>query len=62
MKYTLISLLFLASLANAGVAKFTTKHVVVPAAKSSYRASKAVVKATGKAAVVTGKTTKKVLY
>lgn len=54
----LIAVLLLAGVAQAGVVKFTAKHVVKPAAK----ATKKIAVVSGKGAIKAIKVSKKVLY
>ena len=47
---------------NAGILKFTSKHVVVPVAKTSGKVAKGAGKAAAKVATTTAKATKKVVF
>lgn len=58
MKKIVIAVLATALTANAGVAKFSAKHIVKPAAKATVK----IAKVTGKSAVKVVKVSKKVLY
>lgn len=53
-----IAVLLLASTSHAGIVRFATKRVIVPATKVTYRCGKASLKGL----VLVGKTTAKVVY